>query len=220
MVYVGFLLFAQMHLKDWHLASVMPMRPDIADALGSEIEEGMESQLVEKRLRQIAAATMRVVEVYYKPLLQLIWTLTARMASYTKKMPRMCGELIRSCKELWPTLTKPVLPIDFLDEKAVEVRNGIAHPARTRFNVAMQELVFEKDDGTESRFTETELRRRLHGILYRCTLMDFALQWVAGTLPGDVLGAKEARTPEAQGAVDAALTQAAADTSPPPSNTK
>lgn len=220
MVYVGFLLIAQARLKDWHLASVMPMRPDIADALGSEIEEGMESPLAEKRLRQLAGATMRVVEVYYKPLLQMIWKLTVGMAGYTKRMPRMCGDLIRSCKDLWLTLTEMILPTNFLDEEAVEVRNGIAHPARTRFDVAMQELVFEKDDGTDSRFTETELRRRLHGILYRCTLMDFAFQWVAGSLPGDVLGAKEARTPEAQGAVDAALTQAAADTNPPTSNAK
>jgi hypothetical protein len=154
MMYKGFFLFAQTRLKDWHLASVMSMRPDITNALGSEIEEGMNAPLAEKRLRQLAAATMRVVEIYYKPLLQMIWTLTTRMTGHTKKMPRMCGDLMRTCRELWPTLTDMILPTDFLDDEAVEVRNGIAHPAKTRFDVATQELVFEHDDGTEGRFTD------------------------------------------------------------------
>lgn len=155
------------------------MLPDITNALGSEIEEGLNAQLVEKRLRQLAVATMRVVEVYYKPLLQMIWTLTARMADHTKKMPRMCGELIKSCRELWPRLTDMILPTDFIDDDAVEVRNGIAHPAKTHVDVTTQELVFDRDDGTQSRFTEKELRRRLHAVLYRCTVMDFAFQWAA-----------------------------------------
>lgn len=206
MMYVGFFLLAQVHLADWHLASVRSMSPDITNALGNELEEGLNAPLAEKRLRQLAAATMRVVEVYYKPLLQIVWTLTAHMAGYTKKAPRMCGDLMRSCRELWPTLTDMILPTDFLDDDAVEVRNGIAHPAKTRFDVATQELVFEHDDGSESRFTEEELRRRLHGILYRSTLMDFAFQWVAGVLPGHVLS-KGAQTAEAKAAAEALLAQ-------------
>lgn len=205
MMYTGFFLFAQTRLKDWHLASVISMRPDITNALGNEIDEGIKGQLPEKRLRQLAAATMRVVEVYYKPLLQMIWMLTARMAGHTKKMPRMCGDLMRSCREMWPTLTDMILPTDFLDDEAVEVRNGIAHPAKTRFDVATQELVFEHDDGSEARFTEKELRRRLHAVLYRCSLMDFAFQWAAGILPGEALVSKEAQTPEAKAAVEALL---------------
>ncbi|MDB4958416.1 MAG: hypothetical protein JWO36_5985 [Myxococcales bacterium] len=50
----------------------------------------------------------------------------------------------------------------------------------------------------ESRFTEKELRRRLHGILDRCTLMDQPFQWVAGDLPRDILCSKETQAPEAQ----------------------
>lgn len=215
MMYTGFFLFAQTRLKDWHLTSVMSMRPDITNALGSEVEDGLNAPLPEQRLRQLAAATMRVVEIYYKPLLQMIWSLTARMAGYTKKMPRMCGDLMRSCRELWPTLTDMILPTDFLDDEAVEVRNGIAHPAKTHFDVATQELVFEHDDGSESRFTEKELRRRLHAILYRCSLMDFAFQWAAGILPGHVLGSKEAETPEAKAAVEALLAQPPEAATPP-----
>lgn len=214
MVYTGFFLLAQAPLKDWHLPSVQSMRPDITNALGNEIEEGLGAQLVETRLRQLATATMRVVEVYYKPLLQMIWTLTGRLTGATGKMPRMCGELIASCRQMWPTLTDMILPTDFLDDDAVEVRNGIAHPAKTRFDVATQELVFMHDDGTEARFTEKELRRRLHGVLYRSTLMDYAFQWVAGIVPGDVLSSKEAQSPEAKAAVDSLLAETATGAKP------
>lgn len=207
MMYSGFFLLAQVRLEDWNLASVTSMSPDLTKALGEELDEGLSSKLAEARLRQLAAATARVVENYYKPLLQIIWTLTARMASYTKKMPRMCGQLIQSCRELWPTLSDTILPTDFLDDDAVEVRNGIAHPATTRFDVATQELVFERDDGRESRFTEDELRRRLHAVLFRSTLMDSAFQLVAGVVPSSVLGSKETRTEDANAAVEAPLVQ-------------
>ena len=77
----------------------MPLRPDVAAAIGAEINDGIGSQLVEQRVRQLAAATMRVVEIYFRPLISIVWTLSARLAGYSGAMPRMCGQIMASCRD-------------------------------------------------------------------------------------------------------------------------
>jgi len=187
LAYTGFLLCAQSRLCDWNLVSIVgSLPPGIPLVVGPELIDALDSPRLERRLRQLAQATLKVMETYYKPLVQIIWTLAARMVGKSAAMPTMCGQLMAQCREMSSKLTDVIPIADFLDWEALEVRNGAAHPTALHFDVKTSELVVRRN-GPELRLREDALRARLYGLFLRAHTMHLAVLWVSGNLEGRVM---------------------------------
>ncbi len=176
-MYVEFLRDAQLHTKDRYFQHTLlksPL-PKVGQMWGREFRE-LDSKLAEQRMRQLANATSKIVETYYKPLLSIVWHLMAQMVGSQKKCPRMCGNFFEGCERMWTqNPTKPSL-FDFIDNEAVAVRNGIAHPEKTWFVPSDKTLILGRGAENEISLNEDELESRLYALLDRCLTMSTALR--------------------------------------------
>lgn len=181
--YVTFLLWAQIKLKDGMLSTGGAFVPDsVRPALGPEHDEARSGQSVEVRVRRLADAIHTTTEAYYRPLLKMVWTLSAQIVGHRHASPPSeVGALLSKIRDQWKHVPPERRIDEFLDDEATEVRNGVAHKP-VGFDPKTDELIVTNRDGTKTRFTEAELLRRFGNLFERARTMHMCFYLATGQL--------------------------------------